>query len=91
MGRLSAEANCLSTNAARAVCAQVPMLRDHWVAIDPEAKISDLTAAADGETDAVALDGGGVVVDADEELDALCSRLADSGRSSLTIVYASDR
>ncbi len=64
--------------------ANVPLLRDRWVAIDPRG------AARDGRATPlmVALRSGAVVVDADAELDVLCARLKAARQTSLTIVYA---
>jgi hypothetical protein len=53
-----------------------PDLRDHWLAIDPR-----------GGQGLVALRSGAVIVDCDRELDALCQRLVDEEKTSLTIVY----
>ncbi|HZS40643.1 MAG TPA: hypothetical protein VFF06_27610 [Polyangia bacterium] len=63
--------------------AQVPLLRDRWVAIDPRGN-------RDGKQTPlmVALRSGAVVVDADDELDVLCARLKAAKQTSLTIVYA---
>ncbi len=55
-------------------------LRDRWVAIDPR-----------GGAGIAHLKSGAAVVDADEELDALCRRLADAQKSSLTILYCGER
>jgi hypothetical protein len=65
--------------------AQVPSLKDRWVAIDPRGSAGDDTPLR------VALTSGAVVVDADDELDVLCARLKAARRTSLTIVYAGDR
>jgi hypothetical protein len=79
------EAPCLSANAI-AELANVPSLRDRWVAIDPRGSVSD-----DETPLHVALQSGAVVVDADDELDVLCARLKAARRTSLTIVYAGNR
>jgi hypothetical protein len=55
-------------------------LRDRWIAIDPR-----------GGKGIVALRSGAVVVDCDDELDALCRRLADANKTSLTILYCGER
>jgi hypothetical protein len=55
-------------------------LRDQWVAIDPR-----------GGAGIAALKSGAVVVDCDDELDALCRRLADANKTSLTILYCGER
>lgn len=88
----------MSPKAVREITQQVPTLRDHWVAVDttPHAQHPANGNAARGKADSkssapvaelIALESGAVVVDADEELDALCSRLSDAGKTSLTIVY----
>ena len=65
--------------------AQVPALRDRWVAIDPRG----LMCRNDRITPlSFSLKSGAVVVDADQELDVLCARLKASRETSLTIVYA---
>jgi len=58
----------------------VAQLRDRWVAIDPR-----------GGHGIAALKSGAVVVDCDDELDALCRRLADAQKTSLTILYCGER
>ncbi len=55
-------------------------LRDRWVAIDPR-----------GGEGIAALKSGAVVVDCDDELDALCRRLAEAQKTSLTILYCGNR
>lgn len=92
----------MSPKAVREITQQVPTLRDHWVAVDTtphaqqsanaKAKADAARGKADSKSSApvaelIALESGAVVVDADEELDALCSRLSDAGKTSLTIVY----
>ena len=63
--------------------AQVPLLRDRWVAIDPRGnRVGKQTPLM------VALRSGAVVVDADDELEVLCARLKAAKQTSLTIVYA---
>ncbi len=59
---------------------KVDSLRDRWVAVDPR-----------GGRGLLALRSGAVVVDADEELGALCRRLSDARKTSLTILYCGDR
>jgi hypothetical protein len=73
----------LSPTAIREL-AEVPLLRDRWVAIDPRG------AARSGRRTPllVALRSGAVVIDADDELDVLCARLKAAKETSLTIVYA---
>ena len=68
----------------------VPSLQNRWVAIDPRGRPkSDKT---DRETPLrLALQSGAVVVDADDELDVLCSRLRAANQTSLTIVYNGKR
>ena len=70
----------MSPKAVREITQQVPTLREHWVAVDA-------TPGAPSLPQIAALDSGAVVVDADPELDALCSRLSEAGKSSLTILY----
>ena len=90
----------MSPKAVREITQQVPTLREHWVAVDTtphtqqarQAAKSKPTTQHDQKSNApvaelIALESGAVVVDADEELDALCSRLSDAGKTSLTIVY----
>jgi len=60
---------------------QVPQLKDRWVAIDPSPRTTPLHH----------LRNGGVVVDADDDLEVLCARLRAAKESSLTIVYAGRR
>ena len=60
--------------------AHLTHLHDQWIAIDPR-----------GGEGIAALRSGAVVVDADGELDALCRRLADAGKTSLTILFCGDR
>ena len=60
-----------------------PLLRDHWVAIDPVGRVRRGSSPL-----AVTLASGGVVVDADEDLEVLCQRISSARRTSLTIVYA---
>jgi hypothetical protein len=55
-------------------------LRDRWVAIDPR-----------GGAGIATLKSGAVVVDSDDELDALCRRLADAQKTSLTILFCGER
>lgn len=62
--------------------AQVPYLRDHWVAIDPRGLRNDRITPL-----SVQLKSGAIVVDADQELDVLCKRLKASHETSLTIVH----
>jgi hypothetical protein len=68
---------------ALAELANVPSLRDRWVAIDPRGSAPDRDTPLQ-----VALGSGAIVVDADDELDVLCARLTAAKRTSLTIVYA---
>ncbi len=58
---------------------EISELRDRWVAIAPTGTYRDGIAS---------LRTGEVVVDYDDELDELCARIADSHKTSLTIVYA---
>lgn len=72
----------MSPNAI-AELANVPSLRDRWVAIDPRGSMPDSITPLK-----VALQSGAVVVDADDELDVLCARLNAARLTSLTIVFA---
>ena len=63
--------------------AQVPALRDRWVALDVRGIPRDRSPFQ------IALPSGIVVVDADPELGALCARLSHADRTSLQIVFAS--
>ncbi len=71
----------MSPNAI-AELANVPSLKNRWVAIDPRGCAPDSITPLK-----VALQSGAVVIDADDELDVLCARLKAEGLSSLTIVY----
>ena len=73
----------MSQIAAVRELSQVPTLRNHWVALDFEAR----NAGPEGRT-ALALKSGARVIDFDPELDVLCARLRANRESSLTIVYA---
>lgn len=75
----------MSPKAVREITQQVPTLRDHWVAVDETPKANTNVPAPKAEL--IALESGAVVVDHDEELDALCTRLSEAGKTSLTIVY----
>ena len=66
--------------------ANVPSLKDRWVAIDPRGGSPDRDTPL-----SVALRSGAVVVDADDELDVLCARLNAAKLTSLTIVFAGDK
>jgi hypothetical protein len=61
-----------------------PAFRSRWVALYS----GDLNALEEARPHyAVVLPSGVVVVDADTELDALCSRLRDENRTALEIIY----
>ncbi len=74
----------MSQKAVREITQKLPTLRDHWVAVDS-------TPSEAARPQLAALESGAIVVDADEELDALCARIAATGQTSLTILYAGDR
>jgi hypothetical protein len=64
----------------------IAALQDQWLAIDSR------RPSRSNETPlCVPLASGGVVVDADPELEALCRRLKDDRRTSLTIRFAARR
>jgi hypothetical protein len=65
----------------------LPALHNRWVAIDTAGRRRNdrLTPLY------VALKSGAIVVDADSELDELCSRLRDAGQTALTILFAGTR
>jgi hypothetical protein len=72
----------LSPNAI-AELKRVPSLKNRWVAI------AEAGTASDRDTPlSVALSSGAVVVDADDELPALCARLSAAKLTALTIIYA---
>jgi hypothetical protein len=71
---------------ALAELANVPSLKDRWVAIDPRGLTRDRDTPLQ-----VALRSGAVVVDADDELDVLCARLNAARLTSLTIVFAGEK
>lgn len=71
----------MSPNAI-AELANVPSLKNRWVAIDPRGSLPDTVTPLK-----VALRSGAVVVDADDELDVLCARLSAAKLTSLTIVH----
>ena len=71
---------------AIAELANVPLLKDRWVAIDLKGTVVDRETPLQ-----VALASGAVVVDADDELGALCARLTAAKLTSLTIVFAGDK
>ena len=71
---------------ALAELANVPSLKDRWVAIDPRGTAPDRNTPLQ-----VALASGAIVVDADDELDVLCARLNAARLTSLTIVYAGQK
>ncbi len=75
----------MSPNAI-AELANVPSLKDRWVAIDPRGSLPDKDTPLQ-----VSLASGAVVVDADDELDVLCARLNAAKLTSLTIVFAGSR
>ena len=62
---------------------QFKQLHDRWVAIDPR--------GPRGGTGLLALRSGAVVVDSDPELAALCCRLSDEHKTSLTILFCGAR
>jgi hypothetical protein len=75
---------------ALAELAADPELRGRWVAIDPSGSRAP-TSTTDSPPLSVALRSGGVVIDADPELDELCRRLKEGQRTALTIVFAGAR
>jgi hypothetical protein len=66
--------------------AAIPSLRDHWVAIDSRGR-----ARAHETPLCLPLASGAVVVDADQELESLCRRIKDEGRTALTILFSARR